>query len=202
MNATSSMRKLLMVLALSGLAGCFSSSAPDSKAWMVSPRTDLPRPVQPPEGASAFAATRLGPVTVCAPYDHQSFMVHRGDGSVATDAYNVFASSPASLLRAPVKSRLEADGRFGHVVASASSASTDAQVEVTVTDLSLDCRENGRRKARAAVSVDVIKSGRGPRDVALVGAGKGEADAEAGDYTAAFSAAFDAALAEALKAMK
>jgi len=169
---------------------------------MVAPRTDLPRPALPPEGQSAFAATRLGPVTVCAPYDHQTFMVHRPDGSVAVDSYNLFASSPSMLLRSPVKSRLEADGRFGHVVASASSAAADAQVEVTVTDLSLDCRDQGRRKARAAVSVDVIKTGRGPRNVALVGAGKGEADAEAGDYTAAFSAAFDAAIAEALKAMK
>ncbi len=192
----------ITVLLLVGCAGCFSSSAPDSKSWMVMPRTDLPAPPAPPEGAAAFAATRLGPVTVSAPYDRQSFVVHRADGSVALDAYNLFAATPASLLRSPVKSRLEADGRFGHVVASASSAAADAQVEVTVTDLSLDCRADGRRKARAALSVDVVKAGRGPRDVALVGAGSGEADAESGDYSAAFSAAFDAALSQALKALK
>lgn len=192
----------ITVLLLVGCAGCFSSSMPDSKSWMVMPRTDLPQPPPPPEGASAFAATRLGPVTVSAPYDRQPFVVHRADGSVALDAYNLFASTPAALLRSPVKSRLEADGRFGHVVASASSAAADAQVEITVTDLSLDCRADGRRKARAALSVDVVKAGRGPRDVALVGAGSGEADAESGDYSAAFSAAFDAALSQALKALK
>lgn len=169
---------------------------------MVAPRTDLPRTVLPPEGASAFAATRLGAIVVCAPYDHQPFVVRRTDGSVALDAYNIFASAPASLLRASVKSRLEADGRFGHVVSSASSAATDAQVEVTVTDLSLDCREDGRRVARAALSIDVVKTGRGPRDVAFTGAGVGEADAQSGDYTAAFSSAFDTALAEALRSLK
>ena len=193
--------RLLMAALLAGCAGCFSSSAPDSRAWLVAPRTDLPQPAVP-EGGAAFAATRLGVVNVCAPYDRAPFVIRRADGSVAFDAYNVFASAPNLLLRAPVRSRLQADGRFGHVVASSSAAAADAQVEVTVTDLSLDCRDSSKRTARAAVSLDVVKSGRGPRDVALVGSGSGEADASAGDYSAAFSAAFDAAVAEALRSLK
>lgn len=196
------MKNLLAALSLLGLAGCFSLTQPESHAWMVSPRTDLPHVVLPPEGQSAFAATRLGPITVTAPYDKPPFVVHRADGSVAFDAYNVFASAPSALVRAAIEKRLEADGRFGHVVASASSAATDAQVEVTVTNLSLDCREENRRLARATVSVDVVRLGRGPRDVALSGSGSGEADASSGDYTAAFSAAFDNALVEALRALK
>ena len=193
--------RILTAVLLAGCTGCFSSSTPDSRAWLVAPRTDLQQTAAP-EGGSAFSATRLGAVTVSAPYDRAPFVVRRADGSVAFDAYNVFASAPALLLRAPMRSRLQADGRFGHVVSSSSTASADAQVEVTVTDLSLDCRDSSKRTARAAVSLDVVKSGRGPRDVALVGSGSGEADASAGDYSAAFSAAFDAAVAEALRSLK
>ncbi|MCQ2393889.1 MAG: ABC-type transport auxiliary lipoprotein family protein [Kiritimatiellae bacterium] len=196
------LRNLLAASLLLFLTGCFSSSLPESHAWTVSPRTDLPSVVLPPEGQAAFAVTRLGAVTVSAPYDKPPFVVHRSDGSVAFDAYNVFASTPAALVRSAVKNRFAADGRFGHVVESSSSAAADAQVEVTVTNLSLDCRENNRRMARATVSVDVVKMGRGPRDVALSGSGSGEADASSGDYTAAFSSAFDNALAEALRALK
>ena len=54
--------RLLMAALLAGCAGCFSSSAPDSRAWLVAPRTDLPQPAAP-EGGAAFAATRLGVVT-------------------------------------------------------------------------------------------------------------------------------------------
>ncbi len=182
-------------------AGCLSSSAPESKAWLVSPRTDLPTAVTP-EGASAFSATRLGQVTVCAPFDRPPFAVRRGDGTIAFDAYNIFAAAPAMLLRAPVHCRLAADGRFGHVIGMSSVAFADAQVEVTVTDLSLDCRDSGKRTARAALSLNVIKAGRGPREIAFTGAGSGEADAGSGDYSAAFSAAFDAAMGDALRALK
>ena len=122
--------RLLMAALLAGCAGCFSSGAPDSRAWLVAPRTDLPQPAAP-EGGAAFAATRLGVVNVCAPYDRAPFVIRRADGSVAFDAYNVFASAPNLLLRAPVRSRLQADGRFGHVVASSSAAAADAQVEVS-----------------------------------------------------------------------
>ena len=127
---------------------------------------------------------------------------HLRGRSVAFDHYNVFAASPAALLRAPVRSRIGADGRFGSVVSPSSAAWADAQVEVQVTDLSLDCRTDGRRRARAALALDVVKAGRGPRTVALQGAGAGEADAAEGDYARAFSSAVDAALAEALKSLK
>ena len=128
--------------------------------------------------------------------------VRRADGSVARDSYNVFASPPSTLLRAAVRARLEADGRFGRIVPQSSSASADVQVEVLVRDLSLDCSEAERRMTRAAVSIDVLRAGRGARTVILSGDGAGTGDAAKGDYTAAFSQAFDAALVAALKALK
>lgn len=200
-------RPLACSLLLGLCAGCLSlsSEAPAAKAWTLDAVPDAPPAAQPAaEGAgkAAFATTRVGAVSVDAPFDRTPFVVRRADGSVAFDHANVFASSPGALLRAPVRRRLGADGRFGSVVGLSSAARADAQVEVQVTDLSLDCRTPGRRRACAALALDVVKAGRGPRVVALRGAGAGEADAAAGDYSLAFSQAVDAALQEALRALK
>ena len=178
-------------------AGCLSSSTPAPKTWIVAPANVTP-PTNPTPGA--FSVTRQGALTVTAPFDSTAFVVRRADGSVARDPYNVFASPPSTLLRAAVRARLEADGRFGRVVPQSSSASADVQVEVLVRDLSLDCTDAERRESRAAVSVDVLRTGRGVRTVILSGDGTG--DAEKGDYSAAFSQAFDAALVNALRALK
>ena len=198
------MRLAPLAVSLALCAGCFTSGKPTPKSWTVEPREVASAPVRTTgEGAgSAFGATRVGTISVNAPFDRPAFVVRRSDGSVAFDAYNEFASAPSAILRAPVRAQLATDGRFGHVVSPSSVANADAAVEVLVTDLSLDCRHPGERKARAAVSVDVIKTGRGPRAVALSGDGAGEADAAAGDFSSAFSAAFNEALAEALRALK
>ncbi len=186
-----------------GCAGCLSSDAPDATTWTIDSRVDGRSPVAA-EGSNipAFGTTRMGVVAVDAPYDKPPFVVRRANGSVAFDHYNLFAASPSTLLQAPIRTRLAADGRFGSVVNRASVANADSQVEVQVTDLSLDCRTEGQRVARAAVKMDVVKTGRGPRVVALVGEGAGEADAADGDYTKAFSTAFDAAVSGALKSLK
>ena len=187
------------VAALRLCAGCFSSSVTPPKTWTVSPTDDKPPSVP---SAGAFSVTRQGPITVTAPFDSTSFVVRRADGSVARDPGNVFASPPSALLRAAVRARLEADGRFGRVVPQSSSASADVQVEVLVRDLSLDCSVAERRTTRAAVSIDVLRAGRGARTVILSGDGAGTGDAAKGDFSAAFSQAFDAALVAALKALK
>ena len=191
--------RTVAVAALLLCAGCFTSSTPMPKTWVVSP-ADVKPPAAPPP--NAFSVTRQGALTVMAPFDSTSFIVRRADGSVVRDPYNVFVSPPSALLRAAVRVRLEADGRFGRVVPQSSSASADVQVEVLVRDLSLDCSEAERRTARAAVSIDVLRTGRGARTVILSGDGSGTSNAAKGDYSAAFSQAFDAALVDALKALK
>jgi len=185
------------------LAGCFSSSAPDVKAWSVDPVPVEQQPTRAMEGGGPlYCATRLGSVVVNAPYDRPQFVVRRPDGTVAFDHYNVFASDPSTLLRASAQSGLSADGRLGHVVGQSSVLSSDAQVEIQVKDLSIDCREAGRRVACAAVSVDVVKVGRGPRALASTGEGRAAVDALDGNYSRAFSQAFskalDAAVVDAL----
>ena len=196
------MSRILAIILLALCAGCFSSSRPESKRWTVEPPSVPPSELGPEKPPAAFGMTRVGTVVVNAPFDKTPLVVRRADGSVAFDAYNEFAAAPSSLLRAPVHKMLSADGRFGHVVSPSSAASADASVEIMVTDLSLDCRESGKRTARAAVCVDVVKTGRGPRTVALSADGASEADAASGDFSAAFSKAFNEAFAEALKLLK
>lgn len=184
------------------LAGC-ASAPPQSKSWTVRAKSPAAPARAPGDGvATAFAATRLGAVSVDAPYDRPAFAVLRADGSIAHDPSNAFAAAPSALLRAPVRARLVGDGRFGNVVGPSSVAAADAVVETTVTDLSLDCATPGRRAARVALSLDVVNAGRGPRKVVLSGSGSAEADAASGDYGAAFSSALDAALSNALESMK
>ena len=193
--------------ALSLCAGCFSSSVSPPKAWTVNP--GYAKPSATPR-AVEYSVARQGAVTVLPPCDSVSFAVRRKDGSVAHDPYNVFISPPSSLLRAAVQARLEADGRFGRVMPQTSVATADVLVEVLVSDLSLDCTVDDRRMARAAGSVDVLRADRGARTVILSGKGDsrdGDPDGGVGvvtngDYTAAFSQAFDAALAGALQSLK
>ena len=181
------------------LAGCFSSSAPDVKAWSIGAEPPNPSQTRPMEGGGAlYGSSRLGSVVVNAPYDRPQFTVRKADGSNATDHYNVFSATPSSLLRAAAQAGLGADGRLGHVVHQSSVLTTDAQVEILVKDLSLDCREPGRRAACAAVSLDVIKVGHGPRTLASSGEGSAVVDAQDGDYGRAFSRAFSKALDAAL----
>ena len=190
----------LAAAALAACAGCLSSAPPPATAWNMeaAPVQGLP----PAEPKPIFAATRLGGVSVLAPYDQQAFTVKRADGSVAFDPANRFAAAPAALLRRPLMAGLAADGRFGHVLQQASTASADATVEVVVPELSLDCRTQGTRKACASVTVNVVRNGRATRDIALSGSGSGEADAGTGDYSAAFSAAVNTAVANALSGLK
>lgn len=181
-------------------AGCFSSAPPPATAWTVDavPHSGLPSAEPKP----VFAATRLGGIYVLSPYDQQAFTVKRADGSVAFDPGNRFAAQPAALLKGPVMAGLAADGRFGHVVPQSSVAMPDAIVEVVVPELSLDCRNAGSRRARAAVTVNVVRGGRSERDIALSGSGAGEADAADGNYSAAFGTAVNTAIANALSGLK
>lgn len=188
-----------VALPLALLAGCFSTSVPETKAWSVEPMPSRSEGLRSMEGPGPlFTATRLGSVVVNAPCDRTQFLVRRADGTVAYDHRNVFAAPPSSLLRASVQNELNGDGRLGHVVNQASVVSSDAQIEVLVKDLSLDCREAGRRLACASVSVDVVNTGRGPRTIAYSGTGSATADAQDGNYSRAFSQVVSEALGAAM----
>ena len=172
-------------------SGCLSPAPPPPKSWMVSVTRNSNSEL------IVDRVARLGSITVAAPYDRPALAVKRRDGSVAFDSFNVFASSPSALLRAPLAALLEDDGRFGRVLSSASAARANQTLEAVVTDLSLDCREEGRRIAKVSISIAVMEN----REIRMFLDGNGAADATSGDYSAAFSEAFAKAVSEAMKGM-
>ena len=168
-------------------SGCLVSAPPQPKSWVVS------APRKPTLEVNVAKVARLGS-SVAAPYDKPAMAVRRKDGSLAFDAYNVFATSPSSLLRAPLAALLSESGRFGRILPSSSTARTGTTVEAVVNDLSLDCREEGRRMARVSLSLAVVEN----REVKEFLDGEGTADVADGDYSAAFSAAFEKAVSTAM----
>lgn len=179
--------------------GCLSSAPRQATAWTIDAGSTATMPGAEPK--PVFAATRLGMVSVLAPYDQTAFAVRRADGSIAFDPNNSFAAPPSALMKSPLIAALAGDGRFGHVVMPSSTISADAVVEVTVGELALDCRDTAARKARASLSVNVVKNGR-VREVVLSGSGSGEADAASGDYSSAFSSAVNMAVNQALSSLQ
>ncbi len=170
------------------VSGCLVSAPPQPKSWVVS------APRKPSLEVNVTKVARLGSLSVAAPYDKPAMAVRRKDGSLAFDAFNVFATSPSSLLRAPLAALLSENGRFGRILPSSSTARTGTTVETVVNDLSLDCREEGRRIARVSLSLAVVEN----REVKEFLDGEGEADVADGDYSAAFSAAFEKAVSTAM----
>lgn len=180
-----------IVLPLSLLSGCLAPAPPAPKNWTVSASRKSSSELM------VDKVSRLGSLTVASPYDRPALAVKRADGSVAFDSYNVFAASPSALLRAPLAVLIEDDGRFGRVLSGVSSARAGATLETVVTDLSLDCTEEGRRVAKVTLSIAVIEN----REIKMFLDGTGSADAASGNYSAAFSAAFSDAVSAALGSM-
>ena len=179
------------IISVLAFSGCLTSAPPPPKSWIVSASRKSNSELM------IDKVVRLGSITVAAPYDKSSLAVKRADGSLAFDAYNVFASSPSALLRAPLAALLEDDGRFGRVLSSVSTARSSSTLEAVVTDLSLDCTVENRRTAKVSISIAVIEN----REIKIFLDGSGSADAASGDYSAAFSEAFSQAVFDALRSM-
>ena len=118
------------------------------------------------------SADKVAFVTVCAPYGGQRIAVLRQDGSIAFDPANSFAAAPASIL----KDSLVARGGKGAVM---------------VRRLALDCRAEGRRDALVDVEYSIGEK---------TGSGSASVPTPDGNYSAAFSLAFEKAYLQAVKA--
>ena len=131
----------------------------------------LGAPPKPPVNWTIEVASvaKVASVTVCAPYGGQRLAVLRQDGSIAFDPCNSFAATPMAILRDAVSSRR-------------------GEGALVVRRLALDCRAEGRRDAVVELEIAIgDRTGRGA-------AAEPTAD---GNYTAAFSAAFEKAFAQA-----
>ena len=174
------------------VAGCLSSGPRPAVNWTVE---SLPVTAA---AAPKWGVVRVAQVNVRAPYDGVRFAVLRPDGSIAFDAYNAFAASPAAILRGTACDIMAASGLFTRVLPSSSAAAADVSVEITVERLAVDCRVKGARHAVVSLAVRLLKG----REVVSSATGEGSLPAAAGGYTAAFSSAFNRALSEALKRLQ
>lgn len=182
-----------LLWALPLVAGCFSAG-PVRQApvnWTIEMRA---APVTAAAEAK-WGVARLSQVAVRAPFDGTHLAVRRRDGSIAFDPANVFAAAPSALLRGAAQDAAAASGLFARVVPATSAAGTKTLIEVMVDELALDCRVEGARIATVVLTVTLVDA----RDVVAVASGEGTMPAGGGDYSAAFSSAFAAAMAEALK---
>lgn len=175
--------------------GCFSTGVKTPKNWVVEWR----RATMPVGGEKQkYGTARLSSVVVRAPYDTTRLAVLRADGTVAFDPYNIFAASPAIVMRGAAEDVLRASGVFGRVVPAASQASADVVVEVVVTTLALDCREEGKREALVTLNATLLD---GRKIISSVSC-EGRAATTSGDFSAAFSLAFAQALTRAAGAFE
>ena len=183
------MKKLFALMLVPALAGCFSASPIPVSHWPV----DYVGPVSAVRSGK-FGIGRVSQVVVRAPFNAEGISVLRENGTVEHDAYNEFAALPSTLLRGALLDAMAASGKFKTVVNSSSATITSTSVELMITNLALDCRTKGARRAVVTVILRVLQSGE------IVGLEKGEGDADAadGNYGAAFSKAFSSALTSAL----
>lgn len=181
------MRNTMFILLTLALAGCFSASRPEAAQWTVEISGDRS---EPRWQAPKFGVCRLLQVSVRAPYDSKSVAVMRPDGSLAFDPYNRFSAAPSALLKGAALDALQSSGAFKAIVDSASSVRCDTSLELTATRIALDCREDGRCDALVELSLSLIER----REFVRTVKSSGRAPAADGNYTKAFSKAFDSAL--------
>ena len=187
------MKKLCVFLVLPLLAGCLTSTVTPPAYWPL----DYTGPVSAAKSPK-YGVARCLPVVVRSPYASAQVAVLRADGTVAFDPLNEFATTPANLLRGPAQDAVAASGLFREVVGSESIAAAEVSVEVTVSRLALDCREEGKREALVELNLRIL---RGHEIVSSV-KGTGKIDAANGNYGSAFSVAFVRAFVSAFSQMR
>lgn len=175
-------------------AGCMSSAPEAPTNWTIEWK---------PSSGHACAAScgkdaKLLHVDVRSPYNGTRLTVLRKDGSVAFDAFNVFADRPAALLKGAALDVLTESRAFKRILAAASSAYAPVNLELTVTRLALDCRKEDERLASVALTLTAIANR------TVIAASSAEASEPVSDgegFSRPFSKAFSDALASAVKSL-
>jgi len=188
------MKALLAVLPLVALCGCLSPvPSPPVSCWLVEYRSS-----STVEQSPRYGIARLSQVVVSQPYAGERFVVLRRNGTVAFDPCNVFAAAPQFLLKGVGVSAMRASGLFADAVEASSGAFAPVSVELVVTRLALDCRQEDSRRAVAETLVRVLNG----KSVVAVAEGSGDADASDGDFGVAFSKAVSESLCSALSKLR
>jgi len=188
------MKKVFSLILLPVLCGCLSSvSLPESSCWLIEYRSGQEVRAEP-----KYGVVRLSQVIVNPPYGGTRLVVLRKNGTVAFDANNVFAAPVPGLLKGPCMAAMKASGLFSDVVGASSGAMPSIVVELVVTRLALDCRQEDSRRAVVEMIVRVLNG----KSIVATAVGEGMADAGDGDYGTAFSKAVSAAVSSALSRIR
>lgn len=186
------MRKLIALALIPVLAGCLTASSPEVSQWNIEyvGKSRMAKETK-------YDVVRISQVLVRSPYNLSGIAVLRANGSMAFDPYNEYAAQPSSLIKGVVFEALGASGLCRIVVNPSSFVPSSDSLEVLVTKLALDCRQDGVRRAVANVLVRVLG-----KDAVDIARGEGEVDAADGNYGAAFSRAVSAALDSAFAQLR
>lgn len=185
------MKNFLVCLAALAFCGCLSSAPKVPKKWLIGGISGESAKIPGIKRDSV----KLVRVEVRSPYDGAQLAVLRADGSVAFDPANSFASSPSRLLAGAAYDVLESSGFAKTVLDSKTSVSSPIQLEVIVTRIALDCRNEGRRDASVEVMLRLVES----RKNVTVSKAEAASITTDANYTQSFSTAFSNAMSEALK---
>ena len=140
---TSSAVALVAVIAFLAAPGCsLKQAAPVKSTYLI----EAVRSVQA-KSSKDSGTLRVRALQVSEPFDGRGFIYRTGESSFEADFYHEFLVPPAALLTVQVRRWLEASGKFGAVVDSASKADASRSLEGNVTALYGDYREPSAPKA-------------------------------------------------------
>ena len=114
----------------------------------------------------------------------------------AVDLVRIPAQQPTNPTSIPKKADFASPKTIMNT--SVVSATSDLAMEIVVTRLALDCRAEGRRDASVALAVALV----GGRSVVSTARGEASAPVGEGDFSAAFSKAFEEALLGAVRSLR
>lgn len=171
------------------LAGCLGGRQPEPRRWTISACKIEEAPLAIDQ---KWDVVRVAHLEVAAPYDGLRIAVKRKDGTLAFDARNVFAATPAALLRVPTRDVLLASGKCRAVVPPNSPVRAPCSLEISVDTLALDCSKEGECRAEVALSVTLFEGRELKRT--LKSAAHVPVNKENKNLSAAFSLAYSTAL--------
>ncbi len=194
------MKKHVSIYALYALAlfaaGCMTSAPKAPTNWTIEWKRSSACTA---ETLARGKDAKLLHVDVRSPYNGMRLAVLRRDGSIAFDAFNVFADHPSALLKGAALDVLRESRAFRQTLAATSCAYAPVNLELSVTRLALDCRKENERLASVALTLTAVAN---RTVIAVSSAEAAEPVADGEGFSEPFSKAFSDALASAVKSLQ
>lgn len=136
-------RLIVLPLALGlGLTGCLSKSPLARQTYAFQAAASISRPADAGQGVLALKPCEVSPL-----FAGKALVYRIGPDAYETDPYAGFLISPDSALAIPIRSYLRGTGLFSDVVEPGSAIHADHALEIHVSELYGDFRQNGQPAA-------------------------------------------------------